>query len=148
MRTSGLAFGSSLSQRRRPGEGAGICIGEAGNKGEAVRKLILILCLLVIHTGVEYRLMTCMQDSFEPRSINMVPNLALLPSNMSHLLSLQQWPGHLSLTVVCAHPHLQPPLSSHHLCPAPKPSPASLVATQCNIAIRDGNEPLRAAWLA
>ena len=124
----------------------------SGEQGEAMRKLILIF-VSSCHTyrgRISPHDNTCMQDCFEPRSINMVHNLALLPSNMSHLLSLQQWPGHLSLTVVCApaHPHLQPPLSSHHLCPAPKPSPASLVATQCNIAIRDGSEPLRAGWLA
>ena len=38
MRTSGLAFGSSLSQHRRPGEGAGICIGETGEQGGGCEK--------------------------------------------------------------------------------------------------------------
>ena len=50
-------------------------------------------------------------------STNMVPNLALLPSNMWYIVVTPA----AAWTVVCPHPHLQPPLSSHHLYPAPKP---------------------------
>ena len=50
-------------------------------------------------------------------STNMVPNLALLPSNMWYIVVTPA----AAWTVVCPPPHLQPPLSSHHLYPAPKP---------------------------
>ena len=71
VRTSGLAFGSSLSQHRRPGEGAGICIGETGEQGGGCEKTNTTDFVSSCHAyrvriSPHDNILECKQDCIEP----------------------------------------------------------------------------------